>query len=90
MTPDEAPDPKASSDDAPSWLDVMEEVLDTTISQDDEITATAEDLTVDVPAELGADTEHYSWRFDGSVTVRTEGMRATLAEWLHYWDERRR
>lgn len=87
MAPDEALE---TAPRAPSWLDVVDEVLDTTIDQDESISATVEDLTVDVPATLGADTEHYSWRFDGSVTVRTEGMRATLAEWLRYWNERER
>ncbi|WP_254536981.1 hypothetical protein [Halomarina litorea] len=85
MAPDQALE--RASDDVPSWLDVMEEVLDSNIGEDEEIAATFEDLTVDVPASLGEGTDHYSWRFDGSVTVRTEGMRATLVEWLRYWDD---
>ncbi|MFC5970978.1 hypothetical protein ACFPYI_06490 [Halomarina salina] len=73
---------------APSWLDVMEDVLDENIAGEDEIEAHLSEFTLEVPAELGEDAEHYRWEFDGGVTVRTEGVRATLAEWLRYWDDR--
>jgi hypothetical protein len=79
-------DETASTSDAPSWLDVVDGVLDESIAEEDEISATLSEFTVDVPAELGPESDHYRWTFDGDVTVRTEGVRATLAEWLRYWD----
>ncbi|MFD1512760.1 hypothetical protein [Halomarina rubra] len=81
-------DETARPPDAPSWLDVMEDVLDENIEGEDEISASLSEFTLDIPAELGEGTTHYRWGFDGDVTVRTEGVRATLAEWLHYWDSR--
>lgn len=81
-------DETARRPDAPSWLDVVDEVLDETVAGEDEISASLSEFTVDVPASLGEETTHYRWAFDGDVTVRTEGVRATLAEWLQYWDER--
>ena len=81
-------DETARGSEAPSWLDVVEDVLDENITQEEEISASLSEFTVDVPARLGEETEHYRWEFDGGVTVRTEGVRATLGEWLRYWDRR--
>lgn len=81
-------DETARRSDAPSWLDVVEDVLDENITAEDEIEAHLSEFTLEVPAELGEDAEHYRWGFDGGLTVRTEGVRATLAEWLRYWNSR--
>ncbi|MFC7156284.1 hypothetical protein ACFQPA_12605 [Halomarina halobia] len=84
------PAPADGARGSTSWLDVVDEVLDAAIDDEDELEATLSDLRIDVPLEMGPDAEHASWRFDGTVTVRTEGMRATLAEWLRWWDRDRR
>ncbi|MWG33055.1 hypothetical protein [Halomarina oriensis] len=81
-------DETARRPDAPSWLDVMEDVLDESIEGEDEISASLSEFAVDVPTSLGEESTHYRWEFDGAVTVRTKGVRATLAEWLRYWDGR--
>ena len=81
-------DETASRPDPPSWLDVVENVLDENITGEDEIEAHLSEFTVEIPAELGEGAPHYRWEFDGGLTVRTEGVRATLAEWLRYWDSR--
>lgn len=72
----------------PSWLETVDELLDATIEGRDEIECSFSEFAVDVPLEMGPETEHAHWRLDGTVRVRTEGVRATLAEWLRYWDER--
>ncbi|WP_254546253.1 hypothetical protein [Halomarina pelagica] len=84
------PTPADGARGTTSWLDVVDELLDANIDDADELEATFSDVRVDVPLEMGPDTEHASWRFDGTVKVRVEGMRTTLAEWLQWWDRDRR
>ncbi len=60
--------------------------MDANIDGEEEIEAAFEDLAVDVPLAMGPETPHATWRFDGTVRVRTAGVRATLAEWLEWWD----
>jgi len=85
MAPDEPRETTPAR--APSWLDVVDELLDTNFEERDEIECSLSDVDVDVPMEMGSDADHARWRFDGTVRIRSEGMRATLAEWLRYWDE---
>jgi hypothetical protein len=68
-----------------TWLDVVERVLDEEIDREEAIRLTAEGLRVDVPLTYGDDPERATWRFDGSVTVRIDGMRGPLADWLKLW-----
>ncbi|WP_435064272.1 hypothetical protein [Halobaculum sp. EA56] len=65
------------------WLNLLELVIDEGIEREGGVSLSAEDLRVEVPLAFGEDADRAEWRFDGSVTVETEGTRGTLAEWYH-------
>lgn len=88
MAPDETRGETLPPPPSPSWLETVDELLDATIEDRDEIECSFSEFAVDVPLEMGPEIEHARWRFDGTVRIRTEGMRASLAEWLHYWEGR--
>jgi len=72
----------------PSWVEALDDVLDSAVERDDVLELRAERLNVDVPLRFGADAERAEWRFDGTVTVTVEGTSGPLAEWLRWWYER--
>jgi hypothetical protein len=73
-----------------TWLDLADELIDESVDREESITLTAEDLTVDVPLSFGEDGERAQWRVDGEVTVTVEGMRGSIAEWMHLFREAQR
>jgi len=73
-----------------TWLDVADELIDESVDREESVTLTAEDLTVDVPLSFGDRDERARWRFDGQVTVTVEGMRGSIAEWMHLFREAQR
>ena len=73
-----------------TWLDLADELLDEGVDREESVTLDAEDLTVEVPLAFGEDAERAEWGFDGEVTVTVEGMRGSLAEWMHLFNEARR
>lgn len=94
---DARPDRKGRrSDDRPSesapskderlwWLSFAEEMIDEGLDRDEQFDVTVENLEVDVPARFGEDAPAARWRFDGRVSVRIDGTRGPLAEWLQFW-----
>jgi hypothetical protein len=66
-----------------TWLDVADELIDESVDREESVTLTAEDLTVEVPVAFGEDADRAEWGFDGGLTVTVEGMRGSLAEWMH-------
>lgn len=68
-----------------SWMRIVDKLLDEEVDREEAIRLTAEDLAVDVPLSFGEDAERARWKFDGSVTVRVDGMRGPLADWLKLW-----
>lgn len=64
------------------WLDALDDLIDESLDREEAISLAAENLEVDVPLAFGEDAPVARWRFDGDVTVRVEGLRASLAEWF--------
>jgi hypothetical protein len=64
------------------WLDALDDLIDESLDREEAIRLTAEELDVDVPLTFGRDAPTAQWRFDGDLTVRVEGLRASLAEWF--------
>lgn len=64
------------------WLDALDDLIDESLDREEAIRLAAENLEVDVPLAFGRDAPVARWRFDGDVTVRVEGLRASLAEWF--------
>ncbi|PSQ24698.1 hypothetical protein BRD06_07585 [Halobacteriales archaeon QS_9_67_15] len=73
-----------------TWLDLADELIDESVNREESITLTAEDMTVDVPLSFGEDAEQAQWHVDGEVTVTVEGMRGSIAEWMHLFREAQR
>ncbi|WP_123536513.1 hypothetical protein [Halosimplex salinum] len=74
----------------PTWLDVADELIDESVDREESVTLNAEDLTVDVPLSFGEEAQRAQWQFDGKVTVTVEGMRGSIAEWMHLFREAQR
>jgi hypothetical protein len=68
-----------------TWLDVVDDVLDTAIDREEDLECTFEEVTVDVPLRMDSEAEFARWHLDGTVRVHVEGMRGPLADWLHWW-----
>jgi len=68
-----------------TWLDVVDDVLDTAIDSEEDLECSFEEMTVDVPLRMNAEGEFARWHLDGTVRVRVEGTRGPLAEWLRWW-----
>lgn len=64
------------------WLDALDDLIDESLEREEAICLTAEELAVDIPMAFGSDGPEARWRFDGNLTVRVEGLRASLAEWF--------
>jgi hypothetical protein len=75
----------ADETDGQTWLDVVDDVLDTAIDREEELECAFEDVTVDVPLRMDTDSEFARWHLDGTVRVHVDGMRGPLAEWLRWW-----
>jgi len=73
---------------SPSWLDVVDEVIDESIDRGTTVEATVEDLTVAIPVRFGPDASLAEWRFDGGVRIHVDGASGPLAEWLRWWAAR--
>jgi hypothetical protein len=71
-----------------SWMDAIEEVLDASIEDEEDLEATFEEFEIDVPLRYGEGAPFGRWRLDGTVSVSVDGMRRGLAEWLQYWSQR--
>lgn len=84
--PNEPPE-RTAADDGQTWLDVVDDVLDTAIDREEDLECTFEDVTVDVPLRMGSESEFARWHLDGTVRVHVEGMRGPLAEWLRWWSQ---
>jgi hypothetical protein len=69
----------------PTWLDVLDDVLDEAVEVEESLECRFEDLAVDVPLRMGEDAPRARWRLDGTVRVHVEGRRGPLAEWLRWW-----
>ncbi|WP_299333398.1 hypothetical protein, partial [Haloplanus sp.] len=52
-----------------TWLDVVDDVLDTAIDREEELECAFEDVTVDVPLRMEANAEFARWHLDGTVRV---------------------
>lgn len=72
---------------AGEWLATLDELLDEGVEREDQIRLSADDLSVEVPLTFGEDAPHAEWRFDGDLTVKINGVRASLAEWFHIHGE---
>jgi hypothetical protein len=68
-----------------TWLDLVDDVLDTAIDREEDLECTFEDVTVDVPLRLNDDDDFARWHLDGTVRVSVDGMRGPLADWLRWW-----
>ncbi|RCU47950.1 hypothetical protein DU504_11975 [Haloplanus salinus] len=68
-----------------TWLDVVDDVLDTAIDREEDLECTFEEVTVDVPLRMDSGAEFARWHLDGTVRVHVEGIRGPLADWLHWW-----
>jgi hypothetical protein len=73
-----------------TWLDVADELIDEGVEREESITLSADDLTVDVPLAFGDEAQRARWEFDGTVTVTVDGMRGSIAEWMHLFRETER
>ena len=75
-----------------TWLDVADDVIDESVDREESVRLHAEDLTVDVPLSFTDDGPgpRARWRFDGKVTVTVDGMRGSLAEWMHLFRDAHR
>lgn len=83
-----ADDGRPSASDAPSWLDVIEDVVDAAMEGEEEFELTFEEFEVDVPERMGPEADHYRWGLDGSMRVHVEGAHGPLADWLRWWHTR--
>jgi hypothetical protein len=83
--PDARPSPL---EEAPTWLDVFDDVLDEVVDVEESLECTFDEFAVDVPLHMGADAPQARWRLDGTVRVSVEGRRGPLAEWLRWWHRR--
>jgi hypothetical protein len=68
-----------------TWLDVVDDMLDTAIDREEDLECTFEDVTVDVPLRMDSESEFARWQLDGTVRVHVDGMRGPLSEWLRWW-----
>ncbi|MFB6122918.1 MAG: hypothetical protein ABEJ78_05610 [Haloferacaceae archaeon] len=68
-----------------TWLDAVDDVLDTIIDREEDLECSFEELTVDVPLRVGPESEVARWRVDGTLRVRIDGVGGPLAEWLRWW-----
>jgi hypothetical protein len=73
------------SDEEQTWLDLVDDVLDTAIDSEEDLECTFEEVTVDVPLRMDSEAEFARWHLDGTVSVHVEGMRGPLADWLRWW-----
>lgn len=71
------------------WLQFVEDILDEGLEREEQFDIAVEDLTLDVPVHFGTDASFARWGFDGRVSVRIEGTRGPLAEWLQFWASQR-
>jgi hypothetical protein len=83
-----ADEESGSEPDAPSWLDVIEDVMDAAMEGEEEFELTFEEFEVEVPERMGAEAEHYRWGLDGCVRIHVEGAHGPLADWLKWWHTR--
>jgi hypothetical protein len=72
----------------PSWVETLDDVLDSAVERDDALELRAVGVRVDVPVRMDSDAERARWRFDGTVRISVEGASGPLAEWLRWWRER--
>jgi hypothetical protein len=82
---DEAAAESTSTAATPSWLDVIEDVMDAAMEEEEEYELQFEEFEVDIPERMGPDAERYRWGLDGTVRVRVEGAHGPLADWLKWW-----
>jgi hypothetical protein len=68
-----------------TWLDVVDDLLDEAVDEEATVEAELEELRVAVPLRYGDGATRAEWRFDGTVRVTVEGLRAPLAGWLAWW-----
>ncbi|WP_435068302.1 hypothetical protein [Haloplanus sp. C73] len=76
-----------ATDGEQTWLDLVDDVLDTAIDSEEDLECTFEEVTVDVPLRMDSDAEFARWHLDGTVSVHVEGMRGPLADWLRWWSQ---
>jgi hypothetical protein len=68
-----------------TWLDAVDDVLDTIIDREEDLECTFDELTIDVPLRMGPDADVARWRVNGTCRVRVDGVGGPLAEWLRWW-----
>ena len=83
--PDELPERRRHGTREQTWLDAIDDVLDTIIDREEDLECSFQELTVDVPLRMGSDAEVARWRVDGTLRVRIDGAGGPLAEWLRWW-----
>ncbi|MFD1635061.1 hypothetical protein ACOZ4L_04895 [Haloplanus ruber] len=71
--------------DEQTWLDLVDEVLDTAIDREEDLECSFEDVTVDVPLRMDSESEFARWQLDGTVRVHVDGRRGPLSDWLRWW-----
>jgi hypothetical protein len=76
---------RATAGGGQTWLDVVDDVLDTAIDREEDLECTFEDVTVDVPLRMESESDFARWQLDGTVRVHIEGMSGPLADWLRWW-----
>jgi len=79
------PSGRLDADEGQTWLDVVDDVLDTAIDREEDLECTFEDVTVDVPLRMDSNPEFARWHLDGTVRIHVEGMRGPLSDWLRWW-----
>jgi hypothetical protein len=80
-------DPSSRPVEGQTWLDVVDDVLDTAIDSEEDLECTFEAVTVDVPARMETDAEFARVQLDGTVRVHVEGTRGPLSDWLRWWSQ---
>lgn len=79
-------DPPSPVESEPqTWLDFAGEVIDEGVDRDERVSLTCDEMTVEIPSQVGQDADHAVWRLNGTVRVSVDGMRGPLAEWIRLW-----
>lgn len=73
--------------DAPTWIDMLEDLFDTAVDRQAELECEFDDMEVELPLQLGPEPDTAHWKIDGTLQFRVDGIGGPLAEWLRWRDE---
>jgi hypothetical protein len=62
---------QSEADEPTTWPDLAVSLYDRLTGRNAEIAYDFDDMEVAVPSGLGEDTDHASWRLNGTVTITT-------------------